>query len=434
MFLEFLYSSCCCCFTSGSLCEHWDAVMPQTVEGLSGSCVIIPCSFTLPSEWDQYLDESCKAIWRRGSWSRTQVFDSSLTGDSASLNILQGNLIGILRDKDCTTIFNNLPSNHYDNYYFRLQCDNSRPHVHENPTAFGIVEEGTPVTLSCSTAAPCPVLPPVLTWTPSVGDTVEDMDAKTASSVMNFTASYLHNGQKFSCTTLYNRQAGNSDLLYERSSTLRVLSVTVDSPGPVLEGSSVSLLCKSRSNPPVTNYTWYRDDEVDEESGPILVIGGVDPSHSGNYHCAAKNDLGEETSATIQLDIQCNGSTSVKRTITFLLLLQLIILVSLQTNSSQVDVIYANKVILEEEKGTAKEDPLHYADVDFAKTELGSEAKLVEGEVRGQTAKTAEYAEIRLHSKESNGGDAKVEETLADTHLGQDISGVTGQVSEKVIA
>lgn len=82
-------------------------------------------------------------------------------------------------------------------------------------------------------------------------------------------------------------------------------TVIVDPAGPVLEGSSVSLLCDSRANPPVTNYTWYRDDEEDEERGPVLDLNGVDPSDSGDYHCEAKNELGEEISATIQLDVQC---------------------------------------------------------------------------------------------------------------------------------
>lgn len=82
-------------------------------------------------------------------------------------------------------------------------------------------------------------------------------------------------------------------------------AVVVDPDGPILEGSSVNLFCKSRANPPVTNYTWYKDDEEDEEPGSTLVINAVDPSHSGGYHCAAKNAEGEDVSAAIQLDIQC---------------------------------------------------------------------------------------------------------------------------------
>lgn len=82
-------------------------------------------------------------------------------------------------------------------------------------------------------------------------------------------------------------------------------TVIVDPSGPILEGSSVSLLCRSRANPPVTNYTWYKDDQEDKEHESSLVINGVDPSDSGVYHCAVKSELGEETSEQIQLDIQC---------------------------------------------------------------------------------------------------------------------------------
>ncbi|XP_039886421.1 B-cell receptor CD22-like isoform X5 [Simochromis diagramma] len=443
--------SCFCCFNSGSLCQNWAVFLPQTVEALSGSCVLIRCRFTLPPEWEEFLDDSCKAIWKKG-WSRTPVFDSSLTGASGSLNIQQGNLTGILRDKDCTTIFNNMPPRHYDNYYFRLQCDNDlkfnfpssvlistqslspplailhiKPHLDyilghyvifvlfyfsdslPKPTITPLnleVEEGTAVTLTCSAVSHCPILPPLLTWSPALGDTEEEVEANPATSMMNFTASHLHNEQKVSCTAVYNRQAGKSDLLYEKILTLSVLyppnntsvsysgpvkegssvtvtcntnanpavdsytwykvngdqvsvvgskkrfsatvsevdsqflcgvsnsygsqnssitqidvqfspretTVIVDPTGPVLEGSSVSLICKSRSNPPVTNYTWYRDNEMDKELGPVLVIDGADTSHSGDYHCTAKNDLGEETSAAIQLDIQYppkNTSVSV---------------------------------------------------------------------------------------------------------------------------
>ena len=83
-----------------------------------------------------------------------------------------------------------------------------------------------------------------------------------------------------------------------------------------------------------------------------------------------------------------------------------------------MDIIYANKAIIEG-GGGIKEDPLLYADVEFTKLQAKSDSKLVEGEIRGLASQTTEYAEIRLHSKGSNGGEAKGERTISDTDCGE---------------
>ncbi|KAI9524127.1 hypothetical protein NQZ68_021089 [Dissostichus eleginoides] len=290
--------------------------MPLKIDGLTGSCVKVPCTFGLESKYDGDLDNSCKAIWIRGGTGGTNVFDSSLTGDQAS-----GNLTGNLLNKECTTIFYNMPLSHSDNYYFRIEYSLDQPTI--TPSTLE-VEEGALVTLSCTAVAPCPILPPDLTWTPRIGDIEEKHESESMVSVMNFTSSYLHNGQNFSCTALYKPQAGNTDLRYSAT---------------VKEGSLVNLTCngnanpavytwyrvnggqvtdvgsgKSRANPPVTNYTWYKGDEEEKEAGSSLVLNDVKPSSSGDYYCVAENEHGDQNSTLIQLDIQYlpkNTSVSV---------------------------------------------------------------------------------------------------------------------------
>uniref|UniRef100_A0A668A1R2 Ig-like domain-containing protein n=1 Tax=Myripristis murdjan TaxID=586833 RepID=A0A668A1R2_9TELE len=314
------------------LCQDWTASMPQSIEGLGGSCVIIPCNFHLPMSWESALDNTCKAIWKRGSWSRIQVFDSSLTGANANVNIVQGNLTGNLLEKDCTTIFHNLPSNHYDDYYFRLECDNSlkfnfRDSVKiimrdslSKPTITPSrveVEEGSSVKLSCSAPTPCPILPPSLTWTPGVGESEEQLENKAMTSVVNFTASPLHHRQKITCAALYKRQAG-TDLLFEKSLTISVFyppnNTSVSLPGPVLEDDSVTLTCSSNANPSVDSYTWYRVD-----GDQVTAVGSrkrfttkasEDNSH---FYCEARNMYGTQNSSVIQIDVECKSDGGMKR-------------------------------------------------------------------------------------------------------------------------
>ncbi|XP_076004542.1 Schwann cell myelin protein-like [Genypterus blacodes] len=307
-----------CCLLQGISCQNWAVFMPRNVRGLDGSCVMIPCRFTLPSQLDSLLDDSCKAIWKS---PRRQVFDSSLTGEETNSNIVQGHLRGNLHEKDCTTIFYNLPFSHDEYYEFTLHCNNpntrfnfqtpvliqmreSLPGPSITPSSLE-VESGSPVRLTCSAVAPCPILLPALTWTPSLGDTEDEVGDAAVTSVMNFTASYRHHQQKISCAALYKRQGGNSDLSFGSNMTISILyppkDTSVSDPGPVQEGSWMVLTCSADANPSVSSYTWYKvdGDQVTAqprkpkrdttESGSTLVLTLADPSHTGGYRSPEKH-------------------------------------------------------------------------------------------------------------------------------------------------
>lgn len=84
-------------------------------------------------------------------------------------------------------------------------------------------------------------------------------------------------------------------------------TVVVNSESPVVEGGAVALLCIGRANPPVSNYTWYKDEQEVGEAGQSLLLASVEPSHGGQYRCSAVNQLGETLSPPTQLDVQCES-------------------------------------------------------------------------------------------------------------------------------
>ncbi|XP_061113377.1 carcinoembryonic antigen-related cell adhesion molecule 5-like [Conger conger] len=179
------------------------------------------------------------------------------------------------------------------------------------------VMEGTSVSLSCSAAAPCPKLPPNLTWTPRLSDSVDQLQENedkttSVSSVLTFTASHLHHRQKITCRALYTLQQGGNQKTSEARLTLKVryppknTSVSVSPSGSVLEGSSVTLTCSSEASPPVQNYTWYRVNGTEMNTvgtGQNLTFNVTESSGSEQYYCEAQNEHGKENSTTVLLNV-----------------------------------------------------------------------------------------------------------------------------------
>uniref|UniRef100_A0A3B4UIS8 Ig-like domain-containing protein n=1 Tax=Seriola dumerili TaxID=41447 RepID=A0A3B4UIS8_SERDU len=84
----------------------------------------------------------------------------------------------------------------------------------------------------------------------------------------------------------------------------KLLSVSVSPSGEIVEGSSVTLTCSSYANP-AANYTWYKENDRKLPSQqPQLFFRSIQPSESGEYYCAAENEMGRRTSARIFIDVK----------------------------------------------------------------------------------------------------------------------------------
>ncbi|KAJ8287569.1 hypothetical protein COCON_G00002280 [Conger conger] len=263
------------------------------------------------------------------------------------------------------------------------------------------VMEGTSVSLSCSAAAPCPKLPPNLTWTPRLSDSVDQLqenedNTTSVSSVLTFTASHLHHEQKITCRALYTLQQGGNQMS-EASLTLKVQYM------PQISGSGscsrtaaeISCSCESRGNPSpsmewrvsglrVTNST----DRVirEEQLGNTGLRSSLTMRHSqgdtATLLCLSTNALGTSSLQLCVPSPQQHSACSKMAT-------------------QDEESTNANKTTLSDPGAVGKGNgtSLHYATVDFSKLRStgGNQGT---GVIRGTSQRTSDYAVIRHRSRE----------------------------------
>ncbi|KAI5608429.1 B-cell receptor CD22-like, partial [Silurus asotus] len=151
----------------------------------------------------------------------------------------------------------------------------------------GEIVEDSSVTLTCSSDANPPV--ETYTWfnrTTSVGKgktfTISKVSAEDSGDY------------KCMCSNKVGHQNSTSvtlNVLYPPKN----ISVSINSSGEKVEGSSVTLTCSSDSNPPVENYTWFKENEA----SPVGSGQSYRALQSGLYYCEVQNKLGSERSAAV---------------------------------------------------------------------------------------------------------------------------------------
>lgn len=87
------------------------------------------------------------------------------------------------------------------------------------------------------------------------------------------------------------------------------VEVSVSSSDEIREGNPLTLICKSKANPAVTNYSWFkiRDANVSSVgSGSELTIRSASLQDAGLYFCTATNHIGMQKSTVIALNVKGN--------------------------------------------------------------------------------------------------------------------------------
>ncbi|XP_058866600.1 B-cell receptor CD22-like [Acipenser ruthenus] len=312
------------CLFQGMICNEFKVFMPQRIKALSGSCVLIPCTFTIEERFENDMMELARGIWMTSTNVGDIVFDSS---KDYSENTLKAELLGNVTNKNCTTIIHHLKTSDSKSYFFRaVPPKNTFPQsvtleVADSPdrpviSPSSAVKEGAPTSLTCTAPAPCPREPPALVWSDTLNgsveiEQVEQQDrTKAVSSVLTFTASHLHHNKDITCTAQY--PVGSETKSAEEVSTLHVLyspkntSVLINPSGEIHEGDHVTLSCSNNANPAVSRYTWFevKGDNITEKSAEQdLTFTDINLSDSGLYYCEARNEHGAENSTAVQLNV-----------------------------------------------------------------------------------------------------------------------------------
>ncbi|XP_059911136.1 myelin-associated glycoprotein-like [Gadus macrocephalus] len=299
-----------CCLLQGDGCSSavYEVILPDGVTTLSGSCVTVPCSFTVIDKFKDKILPGCKP-----TWEKDEITISTTT--------FRGNLTAF----NCTTTFNNVLKDNGP-YNFRIDC--GKPFKYsfkENKITIQIkglpdaprltppkepVVEGTPVELGCSATSYCDTHPPTVTWTTALGLSTQLQQNDNGTSTLTFNASLLHHGNNVSCTAAYYIPSGNKTM----TSTRYQLSISyaprntsaVGSPClPAREGGCLNLTCSSHAYPAVSEFTWYR---IHGEH--ILKIGtgsslSIQLWNANNvFFCEVRNHFGTEKSNVYKIDIQ----------------------------------------------------------------------------------------------------------------------------------
>ncbi|KAE8628651.1 hypothetical protein XENTR_v10000156 [Xenopus tropicalis] len=298
--------------------SSWDVFVPDSIQGVVGSCLLIPCSFTYPSNvqtpdgiapiW--YKDRDLKVVYHP-----TETIEAGFQG--------RMELLGNPNLNNCTTLLRNLQSSDTGEYFFRFEISNvnrwtgkkavtvtvnSRPEM-PNAVIPRSIREGESVTFQCTTQYYCPNGSGTLEWHgyhPDRSFLARSLQTDTSAVQMgqNLTTSFtwLYHQKQLQCEVSVGDQKETKEvLLVVNHAPKGVKILMAPSRDNIKQGDSVALTCQYNSSyPAVSGYTWYRNNKVFSRE-PIVSFPSITRQDFGDFRCEVQNPEGTGTSEVSRL-------------------------------------------------------------------------------------------------------------------------------------
>ncbi|XP_010779270.1 vascular cell adhesion protein 1, partial [Notothenia coriiceps] len=316
-------------FVSGALAscpEHAQPLVttPQEMEALSGSCLQIPCNFSINAEETFDRTGPTSGLWIKSNYY--YYFGSKVVFNGNMMeNIYPMSLTGDLSQKDCSTLFSSVITSYTGSYLFRIDnrplrrtetCDPLQIKVKDSPRSPtieipGDLKEAESVTVTCSAPAPCPHSPPKLTWTlqQDPPNTMEENPDRTFTTKIQKTLTLTdqHDGFNITCSASYPVNEGKDVKTAEETKTLHVsyapkdVTVVVSPADPVSVGSLVNLTCSCRGIRAADGFAWLMmmsDGRLHtmEDNTQLYVFEVTNSDRGRSYFCGCSNVLGLQLS------------------------------------------------------------------------------------------------------------------------------------------
>ncbi|KAF6076865.1 CD22 molecule [Phyllostomus discolor] len=292
--------------------QDWKFEHPTTLYAWEGTCIWIPCSYTIPGN-GKVLDNL--TVYQNYKWDdKTKDFSGTVLYEKKKVGTPhdQGRVQFLGDDKSNCTLHIH-PVNAQDNGQLGLRVTSKNDRWMEKivlniskmapPPRINLpseIRELQEVTLTCQLDFACLGYQIKLQW--SLEGTQHNLSSVTSTSLttktvftqsqLTFQPEWTNHGKKLTCQLRNDNADGplsQETVQLDVKHSPKEVTMVIQNPTPIREGDDVTLFCNyTSSNPSVTRYEWRTQGSWKEIMPGALVIQKV-PWNASPFSCAACN-------------------------------------------------------------------------------------------------------------------------------------------------